>query len=81
MHAGYTGFIKHSKDTFAKTYGETTRQLREAPSELTFETDIGRPFGCPTTHGIQAMKACTHTEARHTGHESVHPHRGTAYRP
>lgn len=42
---GYTGFIKHAKDTFAKTYGETTRQLREAPPKMDFTTDIGRPFG------------------------------------
>eukprot|EP01051_Picozoa_sp_SAG22_P002394 SAG22_NODE_105_length_20045_cov_23.373308_3_plen_365_part_00 len=42
---GYTGFIKHSKDTFAKTYGETTRRLAAAPAKMDFTTDIGRPFG------------------------------------
>jgi len=42
---GYTGFIQHSKDTFAKTYGATTRQLNHPPPQMSMTTDIGRPYG------------------------------------
>ena len=42
---GYTGFVQHSKDTFAKTYGETTRQLKNPPPHNLLVSNVGKPFG------------------------------------
>ena len=42
---GYTGFVQHSKDTFAKTYGQTTRQLNGTQPLNMLTADIGKPFG------------------------------------
>jgi len=42
---GYTGFVQHSKDTFAKTYGETTRQLKNPAPLNPLNTTIEKPFG------------------------------------
>ena len=42
---GYTGFVQHSKDTFAKTYGETTRQLKNPAPLNSLATTIEKPFG------------------------------------
>lgn len=42
---GYTGFVQHSKDTFAKTYGETTRQLKHPAALNSLATTIEKPFG------------------------------------
>jgi len=41
---GYTGFVPHSKDTFAKTYGQTTRLLDHANSSVTLATNVPKQF-------------------------------------